>query len=321
VRDRQWHSPDGTGVIYIASKSTTLAILKKTATATGLSFTGVTDKPARTMKLHPVRIALWDQYGGSMPSGWVRFVFEQFEFPYTLVFPQELDAGNLRAKYDIIVFPDGAIREGGGRGFGRQPQPEQIPEEWRNRLGSITPEKTIPQLKQFVQDGGTIVAWGSSAVLGHMLGLPVGNHLVEMVDGREQPLPRTKFYVPGSILRVAIDNTDPLAYGMDKQVDVMFDNDPVLELAPNASLEGVRPVGWFDRAKPLRSGWAWGQQYLEGGAAAIDATLGKGRLLLLGPDITFRAQSHGTFKLLFNAIYDSTAERTASSSTASAGRK
>jgi hypothetical protein len=310
VRDRTWHSPDGTGVIYIAAKPSTLPILQKAATDIGLDFTAVTDKPSATMKLRPVRIALWDQYGGSMPSGWVRYLFEQFEFPFEVVYPKTLDAGNLHAKYDVIVFPDGAIREGGGRGnpFGGQPKPEEIPAEWRDHLGHITPDKTFPQLKKFAEDGGTIVAWGSSATLGDLLGLPVGNHLVEMVNGKERPLPPTKFYVPGSILSVAVDNTDPLAYGMEKQLDVFFDNSPVLELAPNASLEGVRPVAWFDKAEPLRSGWAWGQHYLEGGAAAVEATLGKGRLLLLGPEITFRGQPHGTFKFLFNGVYYSTVE-------------
>lgn len=310
-RDRTWHSPDGTGVIYIAAKPTTLPILKKAAADVGLSFTAVTDRPAGgMMKLRPVRIALWDQYGGSMPSGWVRFLFEQFEFPYTLVFPQELDAGNLRAKYDVIVFPDGAIREGaGGRGafFGPQPKAEDIPAEWRNRLGHLTPEKTFPQLRRFAEEGGTIIAWGSSASLGHLLGLPLGNHLVEMIDGTDRPLPATKFYIPGSILSVAVDNTDPLAYGMERRVDVFFNDNPVLDLAPNASLEGVRPVAWFDRAEPLRSGWAWGQQYLQGGTAAVEAPVGKGRLLLVGPEITFRGQPHGTFKFLFNGVYYSTA--------------
>lgn len=316
VRDRAWHSTDGTGVIYVAAKSSTLPILQKAAADTGLSFSAVTDRPATTVKLQPVRIALWDQYGGSMPSGWVRWLFEQYEFPYELVFPQALDAGNLRAKYDVIVLPDGAVREPGGGGeerFGGQPKAEDIPAEFRNRLGSITADKTIPQLKKFVEDGGEILAWGSSASVGHMLGVPVGNHLVEMVEGNTRRLPSTKFYIPGSILRVAVDNTDPLAYGLDKQVDVFFNNNPVFELAPNASLEGVRPVAWFDRREPLRSGWAWGQHYLQGGAAAVEAPLGKGRLLLLGPEITFRGQPHGTFKFLFNGIYYATAQTTSSS--------
>jgi hypothetical protein len=66
-------------------------------------------------------------------------------------------------------------------------------------------------------------------------------------------------------------------------------------------------VAWFDNRAPLRSGWAWGQHYLEGGAAAIEAAVGKGKVLLFGPEITFRAQPHGTFKFLFNSIYYATA--------------
>ncbi len=316
VRDRRWHSADGSGVIFIAAKPTTLPILRKAAADIGLSFTAVTDRPSGgTMQLRPVRIGLWDQYGGSMPSGWVRWLLEQYEFPYELVFPQALDAGNLHAKFDVIILPDGAVREpgAGGRGGegGGQPKPEDIPAEWRNRLGSITPAKTFPQFKRFVEDGGTIVAWGSSASLGAMLGLPLGNHLVEMVNGAERRLPTTKFYIPGSILQVSVDNTNPLAYGLEKQIDVFFNNNPVLELAPNATLEGVRPVAWFDKREPLRSGWAWGQAYLQGGTAAVEAEMGKGKMLLFGPEITFRGQPHGTFKFLFNSIYYSTAQTAA----------
>ena len=133
-------------------------------------------------------------------------------------------------------------------------------------------------MKRFVEEGGTIVAFGGSAVLGHHLGLPVSDHLVEVQqDGSERPLPGTKYYIPGSVLRVAVDNTNPLAYGMDKQVDVFFDNSPVLELAPDASMRGVKTVAWFDSRAPLRSGWAWGQHYLEGGAAAIEAARRQGQ--------------------------------------------
>jgi hypothetical protein len=107
---------------------------------------------------------------------------------------------------------------------------------------------------------------------------------------------------------MAVDNTSPLAYGFDKKIDVFFDSSPVLELAPNATLRGVKPVGWFDSKTPLRSGWAWGQHYLEGGTEIAEAQVGKGKVFLIGPEITFRAQPHGTFKFLFNAIYYGTSQ-------------
>ena len=312
VGDRTWQNQDGTGVMFITAKPSTLAILKTAANDLGLSFTAVTQKPAGTLyKLNPVRIGLWDQYGGSMPSGWVRFMLEQFEFPFEVVFPGTLDAGNLKAKYDVLLFPDGGIpeTEGGSGGFGGgQPDAADVPAEYRNHLGRVTLKQTIPQLKQFAEAGGAIVAFGGSAVLGQYLGLPVSDHLVEpQANGTERRLPNDKFYIPGSLLRVAIDNTNPAAFGMPKHVDVMFDNSPVLHLAPDASLRGVRPVAWFDSRESLRSGWAWGQHYLDGGTAGAEAALGKGKVFLYGPEITFRSQPHGTFKLLFNGIYYGTA--------------
>jgi hypothetical protein len=84
---------------------------------------------------------------------------------------------------------------------------------------------------------------------------------------------------------------------------VFFDNDPVY----NFSAGSVSRVGWFDGPEPLRSGWAWGQQNLAGTTAIAEATIGEGKLVLLGPEVTFRAQPHGTFKFLFNGIYYGTA--------------
>lgn len=308
VGNRRWQSSDGTGAIFVAAKPSTAAVLQKAAQELGVSATAVTERPTGTLyKIAKPRIGLWDQYGGSMPSGHVRWLLEQFEFDYDVVYPQTLDAGNLKAKYDVLLFPDGGIPEnaggGGGGFFGRQPRAEDIPEEYRSHLGSVTLAKTVPELKKFAEEGGVIVAFGGSAVLGEHLGLPVGNHLLEVqADGSERPLPGTKFYIPGSILRVAVDNTSPSAFGLATQVDVFFDNSPVMELAPNASLKGIRPVSWYDSKEPLRSGWAWGQHYLEGGAAAVEASVGRGRVFLFGPEITFRAQPHGTFKFLFNSI-------------------
>jgi hypothetical protein len=122
-------------------------------------------------------------------------------------------------------------------------------------------------------------------------------------DGTEKKLPSEKFFIPGSVLQASVDNTTPVAYGMGEKVDVFFDNSPVFHLDPDAALKRVRAVAWFPTAESLRSGWAWGQHYLQDGVAAVEATLGKGKVLLFGPEITFRGQPHGTFKLLFNGIY------------------
>jgi hypothetical protein len=109
-------------------------------------------------------------------------------------------------------------------------------------------------------------------------------------------------------MRVRVDNSQPLGFGFETEVDVFFDGSPAFRLEPAAAPAGVRRVAWYASPTPLRSGWALGQRYLEGAAAVVDAPLGKGRMLLFGPEITYRAQPHGTFKFLFNGIHYSRAE-------------
>ena len=92
---------------------------------------------------------------------------------------------------------------------------------------------------------------------------------------------------------------------MDERVDVFFDHSPVFKLGPDAAAQGIRSIAWYDSAAPLRSGWAWGQQYLEGGAAVVQAPVGEGTLYLFGPEILYRAQPYGTFKFFFNALAQS----------------
>ncbi len=296
------------GTMFVPAKTTTLPILQKLAADKGLAFDAVSAKPAgESMKLKPVRIGLWDQYGGSMPSGWTRWLFEQYEFPFEVVFPATLDAGNLNAKFDVLVFVDGGIpeREGaGGGGFGGQPPADSVPAEFRGTLGRVTVSKTVPELKKFVENGGTVLAIGSSTSLGKHLGLPIRDALVERVAGGvERQLPREKYYIPGSILEARIDNTQPLAYGMGDRAMVFYDESPAFRLQPDAGMKGVKPIAWYDGPAPLRSGWAWGQQYLDQAVSIIEAPVGKGHVVLFGNEVNWRGQPHGTFKLLFNGIY------------------
>ena len=305
------------GTFWIASTGGTSAMMQELARTQGVAFDGVAARPAAdAQKLAPKRIALFDQYGGSMPSGWTRYLFEQYDFPYQLVYPKDLDAGNLASKYDVIVFPSGTVpsaggegRGGRGGGFGGAMDTTIIPTEFRGWLGRVTPDRTIPQIRKFLEDGGTVVAVGTSVSLGQHLGLPLENALVE--NGRE--LPAEKFYIPGSILRAAVDTTRPVSYGVGTggQVDVFYDNSPAFRLKSDAAAQGVRPLAWFASASPLRSGWAWGQSYLNGAVAAAEAKVGKGTLYLFAPEITFRAQPYGTFKWLFNGIYTPSAPNAA----------
>jgi len=297
----------GTGALWIPATAASRPIVERAARELGIAAHGVAAAPmGEAMKLKPVRIGLVDTYGGSMPSGWTRWILEQFEFNFEVVFPQVLDAGNLKANFDVIVFPSGTFSEGrggrgGGRGFG--PSPDTIPEEFRSMLGSVTVAKSIPPLKAFVEAGGTVMAVGSAASIGQSMGLPVKDHLVEMHEGKERRLPNDKFYIPGSVLTAAFDNTTPLAYGMPSKGYVFFDDSPVFNRPEDTSTVHASKVAWFEGKESLFSGWAVGQEHLDGGELATEASIGAGKLVLLGLEATFRGTPHGTYKLFFNGLY------------------
>jgi hypothetical protein len=296
------------GSFYIPSNAKSKAIIDKIATANNLQFLAASQKPTALTKIQKARIALWDTYGGSMPSGWVRLILEKFNYAFDVIYPKDIDTGNLRSKYDVIVFVGGAIPAVGAAtntGFGfNNPNPDSIPAEFRNRVGRITAGKSIPQLKIFLEEGGHIITIGSSTQLAYHLKLPVSNAMVEVVNGEEKQLGRDKFYTPGSILQMVVENNHTATAGANKLTDVYFDNSPVFTLNPDAVSSGIiKPLAWFGTGKILRSGWSWGEAYLKNGITAFEARVGNGKLFAFTPEITFRAQSWGTFKLLFNQLY------------------
>ena len=250
------------GTQFVSAKPGTLDKLQRIAQEIGLSFNAIAEKPqADALALRTPRIALWDRAGGSVSSGWTRYVLEKFEFPFTVVMQDALQDPNLSNKFDVVI------------------------------LVSDTTTTPAPELKQFLENGGTILAIGNSTKLAYQLDLPVTDALTS--------LGRRDFYVPGSLLLARIDNTKPLAYGMPDHADFFFDGSPAFRVKA-----GADAIAWYDSAEPLHSGWAWGQNALENAAAVVDLNVGKGKLVLYGPEILFRSQPHGTYKLLFNGIYN-----------------
>ncbi len=290
------------GGLFVPATAAALPILQRVAAEKGLRVeTSASLAPGDATRLRSMRVGLWDVYGGSMPSGWTRWLLEQFEFPFEVVYQKGLDAGNLAGRFDVLIFVDGAFpaRESAGS----QPPPDRVPPEYRDHLGAVSDARTVPELRRFVEAGGTLIAIGSSTSLGRELGLPVQSALVERTSSGEVPLSADKFFVPGSILEARVDRSHPLAYGIGERVNVFFDHSESFRLGPGAAEKGVKAVAWFDNPAPLKSGWAWGQQYLDKTVQIVDAPLGRGRVLLFGPEIAWRAQPHGTFKFLFNGIY------------------
>jgi hypothetical protein len=293
----------GTGVIYVAARPSAEPILQQAASQLGVSFSGVASSPSGgVLKLRRPRVGLWDRYGGSATSGWTRWLLERYEFAFARVYAQELDAGDLRSRYDVLILPDEAVP------VSTPPAPRAVPDEYRRTTGAMTRERTVPRLREFVNAGGTLVLIGDSTVIAGSLGVEVSSALTEPSPEGPRPLPREKYLIPGSVLRVSVDNTQPLAFGFEREVDVFFNLSPVFTRPSRLSSNAPRLVAWFASDSSLRSGWARGQRYLDGGVAILDAPIGRGRVVLIGPEINFRAQSHGTFKFLFNAIHSSAAE-------------
>lgn len=295
----------GPGAIWVPASDEATAIIEQGVKELGVDAWAVGAKPsADALALKPVRIGLVDVYGGSMPSGWTRWLLERFQAPFEVVFPQRLDAGDLNKDFDVLLFPDAVVpaKEGGvfrGRWESRQPKPEDIPVEYRSWLGSITSDKTLPQIKAFLEKGGTVVAMGSAGRLALELGAPLEVAVAKNEGGEAKPLPATEFYIPGSVLRAKVDPKHPLAYGMNSEVDMFYDRAPTYRVKTTA---GASTVSWFEGKELVRSGWAVGQERLDGSAAIVDVDYGKGKLLVMGPEVNHRAQSYGTFKFLFNGL-------------------
>jgi hypothetical protein len=294
------------GTFFVRSNNSTAPLIGTIAKERGVRFAAEAAPNQNAIsRLRIPRVALWDVYGGEISSGWMRFVFDQFEFPYDVVFANDIDNSDLSAKYDVLILPDGArlaapVDSGMTFQPRGQPAPEKIPAEFRSHLGRISVSKSLPRIKSFVQNGGTLLALGDGAEIAYKLDLPVSDAVVGLDD---KPLPTSKYYVPGSVLSVAVDNTNPIAWGAGQRADIFFDNNPAFRIRSTGGDLGVKRVAWFDSPTPLRSGWAWGQKVLDGAAEIVAAPLGKGNVVLYGPQVHFRGQTHGAFKFLFNGIY------------------
>ena len=280
--DRSIASEDRTGSIYVPPGDGARDILAGAARELGIAVTAADIAPNGPMlRLRPLRIGLWDRYGGATSSGWIRWILERYEFPFELAFVQSIDRGDLAGKYDVLILPDDAEIQRVDR------TPLNVPSQYRDQTGVLTAARSVPALRSFAENGGTVIAIGQAGRIAASLGVHAE---------------ATSYDIPGSILRTEVDNTTPIGFGFERNVDVFFDNSPIFRLSGS-----VTPVARFE-ATSLRSGWARGQEQLAGALAAADVPLGRGRIIVFGPQIAFRAQSHATFKFLFNAIYYARAE-------------
>lgn len=257
----------------------------------GLASKGLDKLPIDAQPIKALRIGLWDTYGGSMPSGWTRYIFEKYGFDFKVIYAPELDKGDLNKAYDVILLPSNALVR-----TSSNPIADNIPEEYSSQWGNMTVEKTVPQLEKFIKNGGHLISIGNSSSIVEDLKIEVTNHLV---DTENKPLKREVYYTPGSVLKATVDNSSKSGLGFPEEIDFYFANNNVYRIQDSS----IKPLLWFSSDKVLKSGWSWGEKHLKDGVLGFEKNIEKGKITVFTPDITFRAQAHGTFKLLFNNLY------------------
>lgn len=303
--------PDGfrPGSFFVPWSANSEEVLAKISSQNGVKIKNLTRRPGSAEKIMASRIAIANRYGGSMPAGWIRWILEQFHFPYSMIYSQNIDSGKLRDRFDVVIFASDVVPRmrrltDSTSTNVRQQVNEDIPAEFRSMTGNLTAEKSVPAIRKFIESGGTVITIGSSSNLSFSLNLPVKNALVRKGEnGKEMPLKSTEFYIPGSLLSTDVDSTDNSTWGMPQVCNIYFEQDPVFSLENDSAKTRIKRLMWYSGESPLTSGWALGQKYLKDGIAAFVAYMGSGRFFAFGPEITFRSQAQSTFKLLFNQLY------------------
>ena len=291
--------PWAPGTFWIpATGSTTSAAVQTLATEFGLPFTAVASAPNGAMsQLKPLRIALYRRYaGGNMDEGWTRFIFDQWEFPYARVDSDEIKKGGLNAKYDVVLICDDTARAivgASGPEAAATPFTQgALPVEFTKPLGNAG----VDALKEFVRGGGSLVLIDHATALAtERFGVPVRNPIANVSD--------KEFFVPGSSLRVHVDPTQPLAYGMPKETTVLFFESVAFDINNSIGNDQISVVARYHDRDLLRGGWLDGEKHLVRLPALLDVKYGNGRIAMIGFRAQNRAQSYGTFKVLFNALY------------------
>jgi hypothetical protein len=264
------------------------AILSGEAARRGFGVRAVAAAPSVAWRRRLPRIALYRPWTASIDEGWTRWVFEQYGISYTTLRDSDLKKGGLRQQFDVIVLPD--VDDAG---LVRGIDSSRIPVQYAGGMG----ESGANAISAFVRGGGTLVCLdGSSNFAIRLLNLPVVNVLAGEASGPQV----LRFYAPGSIFGVLLEGGEgarsPVALGVPDSLNVFFENSAAFTVSAQA-----RALATYPR-QPLRSGYARFQERLEGKAALVEAPVGSGRVILFGFRPQFRGQTHGTFKLLFNAV-------------------
>ncbi len=229
------------------------------------------------------RVGLYKGFAEPMPAGWTRWVLDQHGIRYDTLHNATIRAGDLNRRYDVILFQDQSASE-----ILQGHSAEEMPGEFAGGLG----EEGMAALRDFVNQGGRVVAIAAATEL-----------MVDAFDlGVEdvvEDVPPQDFYIPGSILRLDLQGSHPLAKGMGARTIAWFDNSG---RAFEVDDPRVQVVGSYGEGGSRLSGWVLGEERIAGRPAILQASIGRGSVVLFGFQPNYRAQSIATWPLLFNAL-------------------
>jgi hypothetical protein len=265
----------------------------------GVRIRALAEAPSDLVSLSPPRIAVYHGWGGNIDEGWTRWVLEQFEFRYESIYDADVRAGGLRSRFDTIVLPEASLSDM-LKGLDEGTTPPEY-------TGGMT-ARGVFHLFEFTSEGGTLVAMGGASELPlEAFGIHVRNVTANQ--------PESKFFIPGTILKVRVDGNHPVAWGMPEDAAAFFAHSPAFDVGrrrtrfeeqrgiETALPQGYHVVASYPKENLLLSGWLMGEKVLSEKAAVVVAPVGTGRVVLLGFRVQHRGQSHQTYKLLFNSLF------------------
>jgi hypothetical protein len=308
------------GTFVIPPTAAAQKILESAARTLGIPVAGVDRVPAVDgFRLKPAtRVGLW-KGANNMPGGWLLWMLEQYGINHEIVKSQDF-AGDLNAKYDVILLPSGTSKARIVTGLDAT---RNDPAEWSWAFG--VGEDGWKKLRAFVEKGGTLLAIGSSVETAQeLLDLPIEKVLPEgrppgttdapLSEAFSSPArlmqtlrdrvadPQSLFFCPGSLLANEFDVNHPVAWGMPESWPIFFEGDQAYRLRPGFGMD-TQVVSRYPRSNILQSGWLLGEEYLRDQANVVSFRAGKGFVVTYGSQVDFRTQPRTTFKLIFNAMF------------------
>lgn len=261
------------------------------------------ERPASGWQLKLPRAGLYQPWTANMDAGWTQWLLDRFAVPYEEIRNADIRRGGLRERFDVIVLAQQSM----------QSILHGTPEVLTLRAGETArqrPEHTggiglegARQLEEFVRKGGTLIAFDSATELPLAL-FPLDVRPGLRPGAQQEP---GGWSCPGSILRMSAETGHRYAFGMPAGHYATSTGGQFFELTQSAAERRPRVFVRYAQKNLLASGWISGERVMAGKAAAVEAPLGDGQVVLFGFRPQFRGQTFGTFRLVLNAIYFSAA--------------